>query len=165
MVEQAERTFERTPEPVFFTNLQPLMLRIVYFPAVLLHCLTYLSCTTPSEHSTQNLQDQPNHTIVSKALPPDTAGLYQAFRQYSEQNDWSLPPSQSQWRLLTMTGADSGMIPMSTYFDDSTGFDALFFRRTNGVFRFYFVSSLSADGVVVPALPDAEASMETYGGR
>ena len=135
------------------------MLRHVYASAVLLSYLNYFSCTTPSEQFTQNLQDTaPRSKAVSPIRSSDTAGLYQAFQNYSQQNQGRIHGNPPQWSLLTLTGAESGMVPMSVYFDDSIGFDALFFRRTNGEFKFYCISSLPGKSITTPLLPEPDVA-------
>ena len=142
------------------------MIRLVFFSAVLLSCLTYHACNTPSEQPTKMLQDQPQTLVVSTTDHPDTAGLFQAYQVYAEKSAGSIPLlSPSSWRLLSMIGGSRGMIPLSIYLDDSTGFDALFFRRELGEFQFYTISSLTGRAMEAPLLPEVDGGKDAYEGR
>ncbi len=133
-----------------------LMIRPVYYPAVLLSCLSFFCCNTPSEQPTNNWQDRPLSLVTPKPIPVDTAGLQSAFEAYSAQTDSGKNGLPLYWPLLTMIDEHSGMIPRSVYLDDSTGFDALFFRKQAKGYLFYNISSLTGHSIAAPAFPEMD---------
>lgn len=114
------------------------MFKILPLVVVLLNLFSF--CTTPSEAPFQNSQD---HFSVTHSDPyfqqPDTAGLCQSYlNALAEPDGVNLPiVPPSSWGLLAFTGPNTGMIPVSTFFEDSIRFQVLFFRKDSTGYQFY----------------------------
>ena len=130
------------------------------FAAILLACAT-LRCSAPSETTAKNVPTGPDKRFAANPAIPDTAGMYAAFLRFSAQNECPTCPKPRElpaacWKLLAMAGNSDGMIPVSTSYDEDTGFKALFFKRRHGRFLFYcaeahhlrFLDSLETTGIL-----------------
>jgi hypothetical protein len=148
------------------------MIQNILVPTIFLASISLISCNMPSEKSAKTLQVARNQTLPMmqvKPIEPDTLGLYQAFLNFSKMNTCSTCTANNQlpaayWNSLVMTDDSSGIIPASSYVDDSTGFKALFFRRRNGCFQFYCTEAGLEQHMCQPDAPESINTAQVFGG-